>query len=173
MSKAGNTPEKERQSSGGIYPTETSRERELHEYKDAEGYDVNVEDGRVEAVKLAKHGHTKLIPQPSQDPNDPLNWPSRKKNLYLFIVELTAHCQTMVLPPESSFFSLKPRTYFDITRSFTTLQEASEWAMTEDEVNRSQVGHVFMLGAGGICRISTLAQSHGLPWLTANDRSSC
>lgn len=73
-----------------IYPTQTSRERELHEFKDAEGYDVNVEDGGHGAVKLAKDGHTRLIPQPSDDPNDPLNWSSRKKNICLFIVAATA-----------------------------------------------------------------------------------
>lgn len=37
-------------------------------------------------VKFAKDGHTILVPQPSNDPNDPLNWSSFKKHLILSIV---------------------------------------------------------------------------------------
>lgn len=34
-------------------------------------------------VKLASDGQTVLIPQPSDDPIEPLNWTSRKKTLVL------------------------------------------------------------------------------------------
>lgn len=40
--------------------------------------------------KTARDGHTLLIPQPSDDPNDPLNWSSTKKNLFLVIIAFTA-----------------------------------------------------------------------------------
>jgi len=33
-----------------------------------------------------------LIPQPSSDPNDPLNWSWKKKHIILFIVALSAFC---------------------------------------------------------------------------------
>ncbi|KAI0177953.1 major facilitator superfamily domain-containing protein [Pestalotiopsis sp. NC0098] len=130
-----------------IYPTQTSRERELHEFKDAEGYDVNVEDGGHGAVKLAKDGHTRLIPQPSDDPNDPLNWSSRKKNICLFIVAATA-----LLPD-----------YGSATGAVTLLPQAAEWNMTEDAVNKSQAGNVFMLGAGGIATVMLSAYFGRLP----------
>lgn len=41
-------------------------------------------------LKTAHDGHTLLIPQPSDDPNDPLNWSSFKKHLFLFIIAITA-----------------------------------------------------------------------------------
>lgn len=34
-------------------------------------------------VKLAKDGRTVLIPQPSDDPDDPLNWSFTKKHMVL------------------------------------------------------------------------------------------
>lgn len=42
-----------------------------------------------------KHGkgrfsHVLLVPQPSDSPNDPLNWPTWKKDLILFIVGMSA-----------------------------------------------------------------------------------
>jgi hypothetical protein len=65
----------------------------LHEFAESEGYvleDSGEEGGAGAGVKLAKDGHTRLIPQPSDDPNDPLNWSWRKKHLMLVIVSLTA-----------------------------------------------------------------------------------
>ena len=41
-------------------------------------------------LKTARDGHTLLIPQPSDDPNDPLNWSSFKKHLFLIIIAITA-----------------------------------------------------------------------------------
>lgn len=37
-------------------------------------------------LKLAKDGKTVLIPQPSDDPCDPLNWPAWKKHLTLLVI---------------------------------------------------------------------------------------
>jgi hypothetical protein len=41
---------------------------------------VGAESGDSD-VKMSKDGRTKLIPQPSDDPNDPLNWSWIKKHL--------------------------------------------------------------------------------------------
>lgn len=41
-------------------------------------------------LKLAKDNRTVLIPQPSDDPNDPLNWSSAKKLTTLLVVSATA-----------------------------------------------------------------------------------
>ncbi|KAK8037885.1 hypothetical protein PG994_014652 [Apiospora phragmitis] len=107
----------------------------IHEYKEDEGYEVDVEDAPAPAVgdrtvKLAKDGHTRLIPQPSDDAHDPLNWPWGKKHIILFIVAFSA-----LLPD-----------YGSATGKFLHQAgpfHAREWNMAEDEVNHSQVGNVF------------------------------
>lgn len=66
---------------------------DIHEYKENEGYEIDVEDaaaGGDRTVKLAKDGHTKLISQPSDDAQDPLNWSWGKKHIILFIVAFSA-----------------------------------------------------------------------------------
>lgn len=60
-----------------------------HEFHESEGYVIDDSEGG-EGVRYAKDGHTRLIPQPSEDPNDPLNWSWRKKHLILFIVAAAA-----------------------------------------------------------------------------------
>lgn len=67
----------------------------IHEFREDEGYvldqssDDNDEGGRG-PVKLAADGHTRLIPQPSDDPDDPLNWTWRKKHIILFVIAVAA-----------------------------------------------------------------------------------
>lgn len=46
--------------------------------------------GNAGNLKLASDGHTILIPQPSSDPFDPLNWSQFKKHLILFIISACA-----------------------------------------------------------------------------------
>ena len=41
-------------------------------------------------VKVAKDGQTVLIPQPSDDPNDPLNWSPLKKHITLSVIAVVA-----------------------------------------------------------------------------------
>lgn len=41
-------------------------------------------------LKTTKDGKTVLIPQPTEDKNDPLNWPEWKKNLILLVIAITA-----------------------------------------------------------------------------------
>ena len=41
-------------------------------------------------VKLALDGHTVLIPQPSSDSNDPLNWSEMKKGIILSVISIVA-----------------------------------------------------------------------------------
>lgn len=66
----------------------------IHEFREDEGYVLdqssdNDEGGRG-PVKLAADGHTRLIPQPSDDPDDPLNWTWRKKHIILFVIAVAA-----------------------------------------------------------------------------------
>ncbi|MCJ1235995.1 hypothetical protein MMC14_003972 [Varicellaria rhodocarpa] len=66
---------------------------ETEEETDAVLLDVglaNLDSGAYSSLELAKDGHTVLVPQPSSDPQDPLNWPWRKKHIMLLIVAFTA-----------------------------------------------------------------------------------
>lgn len=67
---------------------------DLDEIGETKGYIVDVslieDKALVEHLKLAPDGHTILIPQPSDDPNDPLNWSWRKKHLFLIIISMCA-----------------------------------------------------------------------------------
>lgn len=100
-------------------------------------------------TKLAKDGLTILIPQPSEDPEDPLNWSPVKKHAILFIVSWAA-----LLPD-----------YGSGSGAVTLLQQAAIWNMNPDTVNDSQVGNVFMLGAGGVFVVALSAYFGRLPVL--------
>lgn len=43
-----------------------------------------------EGLQTASDGKTVLIPPPSSDPHDPLNWSPLKKNTILFVITVTA-----------------------------------------------------------------------------------
>lgn len=60
-----------------------------HEFHENEGYIIDDSEGG-EGVRYAKDGHTRLIPQPSDDPNDPLNWSWKKKHIILLVVAAAA-----------------------------------------------------------------------------------
>ncbi|KFY12347.1 hypothetical protein V492_03928 [Pseudogymnoascus sp. VKM F-4246] len=113
---------------------------DLDKLGELEGYVLNPELGHVNSRHL-KTSRTTLIPQPSDDPNDPLNWSQTKKNLILFVVSCTAF-----LPDFGSAVG-----------AVTLLPQATAWGMTPDEVNHSQVGNVFMLGAGGVVAVTLSA----------------
>ena len=92
---------------------------------------------------------TILLPQPSNDPHDPLNWSWTRKHLILIIISMTAF-----LPD-----------YGSATGAVTLLPQAAIWHMTPDHVNHSQVGNVFMLGAGGVVVVALSAYFGRLPVL--------
>ncbi|KAF9892637.1 hypothetical protein FE257_001039 [Aspergillus nanangensis] len=106
---------------------------DLDELGEREGYVLDTSVAQNDHLKTTEDGKTVLIPQPSDSPNDPLNWSSFRKHLILIIVSVTAF-----LPD-----------YGSATGAVTLIPQAAEWSMTEDAVNHSQVGNVFMLGAGG------------------------
>ncbi|KZO99734.1 MFS general substrate transporter [Calocera viscosa TUFC12733] len=114
-------------------------EVDLDQLGESQGYVLDAAVYRAEhaggkALKTASDGHTILIPQPSDDPRDPLNWSQNHKNLLLFIISWAAF-----LPD-----------YGSATGAVTLLPQSAIWNMSQDEVNHSQVGNVFMLGAGGV-----------------------
>ena len=63
----------------------------LHEFREEEGYVLDVGAlSNDQHLKLARDNHTILIPQPSDDPLEPLNWSSTRKHVTLFIISATA-----------------------------------------------------------------------------------
>ena len=81
-----------------IKHVDTSTRTHLHDHEIGLETDVvlldtsaaHLEKGQYGNLKLAKDGHTVLIPQPSADPNDPLNWSWTRKHLMLAVISLTA-----------------------------------------------------------------------------------
>ncbi|KAL2019777.1 hypothetical protein VTK56DRAFT_9221 [Thermocarpiscus australiensis] len=127
-----------------------SKAERVHQFHESEGYiiDIDPEEAiNAAGLKLAKDGHTVLIPQPSDDSNDPLNWSWSKKHLILFVV---------------SFASLLAD-YGSATGAVTLIPQAEEWNTTPDYVNHSQAGNVFMLGAGGVAVVMLSAYFGRLP----------
>ncbi|KAL1841801.1 hypothetical protein VTJ49DRAFT_6554 [Mycothermus thermophilus] len=127
------TQEATREKAGGLQ----ARAELVHQFHESEGYIIDVDSAdaaKAPGLKLAKDGHTVLIPQPSDDVKDPLNWSRFRKHLILFVV---------------SFASFLPD-YGSAVGAVTLIPQAEEWGITPDEVNHSQAGNVFMLGAGGV-----------------------
>ncbi|KAK2795185.1 hypothetical protein FQN52_006111 [Onygenales sp. PD_12] len=118
-----------------------------------EGYVLDTSLAQDRGLQATKDGRTILIPQPSASPMDPLNWSSFKKHLILIVISMTAF-----LPD-----------YGSATGAVTLIPQAVQWAMTEDNVNHSQVGNVFMLGAGGVVVVALAAYFGRYPvffWFT-------
>lgn len=90
-----------------------SSDANLHEYRETEGYVIDADDATRGDLKVARDGHTILIPQPSDDPNDPLNWSRFRKHLVLIIISMTAF-----LPD-----------YGSATGAVTLLPQATIWHM--------------------------------------------
>ncbi|KAJ5218496.1 uncharacterized protein N7498_000595 [Penicillium cinerascens] len=107
---------------------------ELEAAGEREGYVLNDASlAHERGLKTTADGQTILIPQPSDSPNDPLNWSWFRKHLILIIISCTA-----LLPD-----------YGSATGAVTLLAQGAEWHMDPNVVNHSQVGNVFMLGVGG------------------------
>lgn len=64
---------------------------DLEKLGELEGYVLSPELGHASTrhLKTSTDGRIILIPQPSDDPNDPLNWSQTKKNVILFVVSCT------------------------------------------------------------------------------------
>lgn len=58
--------------------------------KGEQGYILDTSLAQNQNLKTTKDGKTVLIPQPSNSPNDPLNWSPFRKHLILIIISLTA-----------------------------------------------------------------------------------
>jgi hypothetical protein len=122
--------------------TESEERHVAHHVTDTEGsaaaggtYFVKEQSTGVhDGLKLAKDGYTVLIPQPSDDSEDPLNWSWLRKHKVLIAL-------------------LLPSLLTDWGMTWgTTLFEAQAvtWSMSVPDVARSFSGGFFLQGPGGV-----------------------
>ncbi len=78
------------------------------------------------ALKKSKKGVV-LIPQPTEDPEDPLNWPRWKKSLILVVIAVNA-CTA---------------DYSAATGASALIPQAEEWHISPNTVNHATAGYVF------------------------------
>ncbi|KAJ4988555.1 MFS-type transporter [Stagonosporopsis vannaccii] len=98
-------------------------------------------EGREITLKTAKDGHTVLVPQPSDDPNDPVNWSWTKKHFLLFTIAWGAFC--------ADFTSAG-----GIPAIFL---QAGDWQMDPNRVNYANNLNVLMMGIGGLLWIPMIS----------------
>ncbi|EXJ75012.1 uncharacterized protein A1O5_01708 [Cladophialophora psammophila CBS 110553] len=97
-------------------------------------------EGFQRTIRLAKDGHTVLVPQPSDDAQDPLNWPNSKKQCMLITLAVAAFMAD-----------------FQATSGVPCLiPQAAEWHITPNQVNYSGNLNIIMAGIGGILGIPAL-----------------
>lgn len=101
-------------------------------------------DASRRELKTAADGKTILIPQPSEDPEDPLNWSSAKKNMVMI-----------------ALLSGSLLTDWGMTWGVTLFQaQAMEWNMSITASAASASGGIFLQGPGGIVAVP-LIQRYG------------
>lgn len=84
---------------------DTIEDVDLDRIGEREGYvlDASLGHATTRHLKTTKDGSTILIPQPSEDPNDPLNWSQTKKNIILLVISFTGAWH-LILPLEKFVF---------------------------------------------------------------------
>ncbi|PVH76624.1 MFS general substrate transporter [Cadophora sp. DSE1049] len=98
-------------------------------------------EGRDISLKTAKDGHTILVPQPSDNPEDPVNWSQTKKHLILLTIAWGALC--------ADFTSAAP-----IPCIFL---QGAEWYTNPNRVNYANNLNVLMMGIGGLLWIPMIS----------------
>lgn len=88
----------------------------------------------VGSLKTAADGHTILIPQPSEDPNDPLNWSSWKKHLVLLSISVVAF-----LPDFGTAMG-----------SVTQIPQAKTWHLPVATIQESVAINTMLSGVSGL-----------------------
>jgi hypothetical protein len=100
------------------------------------------------ALKKSK-GSKVLVPQPTDDPDDPLNWTRLKKAAILLVIGVNAATSD----------------YSAATGASALLPQAEQWRISPNTVNHATYGMTFMLGVGGIAVIILSAWAGRLPVL--------
>ncbi|KAK0263112.1 hypothetical protein LTR35_017611 [Friedmanniomyces endolithicus] len=89
-------------------------------------------------LKLSDDGKHILIPQPTDSPEDPLNWSPSKKAITLIIIGYIAALAD----------------YTGGTAIITVIPQSSEWNMTAAAVQKAVVGNIFAIGACGLFAVA-------------------
>ncbi|KAK5043496.1 hypothetical protein LTR84_011938 [Exophiala bonariae] len=113
---------------------------------------INDEKPSVEYVanfKKTADGRTILAPQPSDDPEDTLNWPNRKKWAILAVV---AYCAAM--PDMQAGFGIP-----------LVVPQSVYWNISIQDSGRSMSGNVFMIGVGSLLSVPFVQRYGRLPVL--------
>ncbi|GAA5982591.1 hypothetical protein JCM11641_002593 [Rhodosporidiobolus odoratus] len=93
---------------------------------------LQVDDAAAAGLKVAKDGKTILVPQPSDDPRDPLNWSSWKKHSILVVLALAAWLSD-----------------FQSGSGIPLLaSQGAEWGLSPNTVNEAGNLNVLLLGLG-------------------------
>ena len=100
------------------------------------------------ALKRTADGREVLIPQPSDDPADPLNWSWAKKHGVL--LALGAGCLL---------------TDWGMTWGSTLFEaQAKDWHMTPPSVSNSITGGIFLQGPGGVLAVPLIQRFGRYGW---------
>lgn len=108
--------------------------------------ETSLESGTISptGLKTTSDGKTVLIPQPSDDPKDPLNWSWSKKHAVLLALIPGCFLTDWVITWGSTLFEM----------------QAKDWHMTVPAVAQSISGSIFMQGPGGLLAVP-LCQRYG------------
>ncbi|KAH6989000.1 major facilitator superfamily domain-containing protein [Ilyonectria sp. MPI-CAGE-AT-0026] len=98
------------------------------------GVVLNVDSPGDSPLHLAADGHTVLLPQPTEDPSDPLNWPSWKKHAILLTIAWGAFCAD----------------FTSAAGSAPILVQAMEWHESIANINHTNSINVLMMALGGL-----------------------
>ena len=143
-----------------------------------EGYNVDARHSEVEELsttKVAEDDHTILIPQPTNDPNDPLNWTFAKKHLMLAIISFISFLPRLWSLNRDS--SLLATVRVQSCRREEQLCQYDRISATADSIRtdtghispsttqKSLVGCLVTLGVGGLVFVAFAAYFGRLPTL--------
>ncbi|KAJ9502160.1 hypothetical protein H2202_002224 [Exophiala xenobiotica] len=103
----------------------------------------------LDHLKKTADGRTILIPQPTDDPLQSLNWSWRKKHIVLFVL---TYCTLMT--DMSSAWSIP-----------LVITQAEYWGISPSNAGRNLSGNIFMLGVGGIAAVPATRWLGRLPVL--------
>ena len=98
---------------------------------------------------LKKSNGKVLIPQPTDNPDDPLNWSTWKKLAILVVLSVNAATAD----------------YSAATGASALLPQAQQWHISPNTVNHATAGNTFMLGVGGLATVWLSAWAGRLPVL--------
>jgi hypothetical protein len=119
------------------YVEETSQTVDVEKDASAGGAYIVSEVADAQGLKTTKNGKIILIPQPSSDPDDPLNWSWVKKHTVLLALLLPSLLTDWGMTWGTTLFEL----------------QAITWNMSVPDAARSVSGGIFLQGPGGVLAV--------------------